>query len=177
MYEFNVRAQDGSDVPLSEYAGDVLLIVNTATDCGFTPQYRELERLYEKYNSRGFEILDFPCDQFGHQAPGTDEQIHEFCTGRYGVTFPQFSKVDVKGDDASPLFRWLTFNTFFEGFGRSPKGLILTHNLKKIDRKFLDTDDVKWNFTKFLVDRKGYVVDRFEPTEMRGLKGAIERLL
>ena len=141
IYDFTVKAQDGSDVSLADYKGKVLLIVNTATGCGFTPQYDGLQDLYEKYQAQGFEILDFPCNQFANQAPGDDGEIHSFCTGRYGITFPQFSKIDVNGKNESPLFRYL----------KSQKGGIMGSN-------------VKWNFTKFLVDKNGNVIDRFAPT-------------
>ena len=141
IYDFKVKAQDGSDVLLADYKGKVLLIVNTATGCGFTPQYDGLQDLYEKYQAQGFEILDFPCNQFANQAPGDDREIHSFCTGRYGITFPQFSKIDVNGKNESPLFRYL----------KSQKGGIMGSN-------------VKWNFTKFLVDKNGNVIDRFAPT-------------
>ncbi len=141
IYDFKVKAQDGNDVSLADYNGKVLLIVNTATGCGFTPQYDGLQDLYEKYQSQGFEILDFPCNQFGNQAPGDDGEIHSFCTGRYGITFPQFSKIDVNGKNESPLFRYL----------KSQKGGIMGRN-------------IKWNFTKFLVDKNGNVIDRFAPT-------------
>lgn len=141
IYDFKVKAQDGSDVSLADYKGKVLLIVNTATGCGFTPQYDGLQDLYEKYQAQGFEILDFPCNQFANQAPGDDGEIHSFCTGRYGITFPQFSKIDVNGKNESPLF----------GYLKSQKGGIMGSN-------------VKWNFTKFLVDKNGNVIDRFAPT-------------
>ena len=141
IYDFKVKAQDGSDVSLADYKGKVLLIVNTATGCGFTPQYDGLQDLYEKYQAQGFEILDFPCNQFANQAPGDDGEIHSFCTGRYGITFPQFSKIDVNGKNESPLFRYL----------KSQKGGIMGSS-------------IKWNFTKFLVDKNGNVIDRFAPT-------------
>lgn len=141
IYDFKVKAQDGCDVSLADYKGKVLLIVNTATGCGFTPQYDGLQDLYEKYQPQGFEILDFPCNQFANQAPGDDEEIHSFCTGRYGITFPQFSKIDVNGKNESPLFRYL----------KSQKSGIMGRN-------------IKWNFTKFLVDKNGNVIDRFAPT-------------
>ena len=131
IYEFSVKAQDGSEVSLSQYRGKVLLVVNTATGCGFTPQYDELQDIYEEFADKGLEILDFPCNQFGEQAPGDDEEIHSFCTGRYGITFPQFSKVDVNGENASPLFRWLTENTKFGGFGMSPMGIMLSAVLQE----------------------------------------------
>ncbi|MBE6770757.1 MAG: glutathione peroxidase [Ruminococcaceae bacterium] len=141
IYDLKVKAQDGSEVSLSDYKGKVLLIVNTATGCGFTPQYDGLQDLYEKYQAQGLEILDFPCNQFANQAPGDDGEIHSFCTGRYGITFPQFSKIDVNGKNESPLFKYL----------KSQKGGIMGSN-------------VKWNFTKFLVDKNGNVIDRFAPT-------------
>lgn len=141
IYDFKVKAQDGTDIFLSDYKGKVLLIVNTATGCGFTPQYDGLQDLYEKYQKEGLEILDFPCNQFGGQAPGDDEKIHSFCTGRFGITFPQFSKILVNGKNESPLYTFL----------KSQKGGIIG-------------DNIKWNFTKFLVDRNGNVVERFAPT-------------
>jgi len=177
IYDFKVKAQDGSEVALSDYAGKVILVVNTATGCGFTPQYDELENIYEEYKDRGFEILDFPCNQFGEQAPGNDEEIHSFCTVRYGTTFPQFSKVDVNGENAIPLFKWLTANTKFEGFGKSPMGLMLSGVVKKNDKDYKNNGNVKWNFTKFLIDRNGEIAARFEPTDMKNLKTKIEACL
>lgn len=165
------------DNSLSDYEGKVLLVVNTATGCGFTPQYDELQDIYDEFQSKGFEILDFPCNQFGEQAPGDDEEIHSFCTGRYGITFPQFSKVDVNGDQASPLFKWLTDHTKFEGFGMSPMGIMLSGVVKKRDKDYKNSKDIKWNFTKFLIDRNGEIVARFEPTDMKRLKEKIEECL
>lgn len=177
IYDFKVRAQDGSEVSLSDYKGKVLLIVNTATGCGFTPQYDELQDIYDEFKDKGLEILDFPCNQFGEQAPGDDEEIHSFCTGRYGITFPQFSKVDVNGDNAAPLFKWLTDNTKFEGFGKNPMSLVLSGVVKKMDKDYKNNGNVKWNFTKFLIDRNGEIVARFEPTDMKKLKEKIEGCL
>ena len=117
IYDFSVKTRTGEDVSLTDYKGKVLLIVNTATGCGFTPQYDELQDLYEEFKDQGFEILDFPCNQFANQAPGDDEEIHSFCTGRFGITFPQFAKIDVNGENAIPLYKWLTENTTFKGFG------------------------------------------------------------
>jgi len=142
IYDFSVKAQDGSDVSLKNYEGKVLLVVNTATGCGFTPQYDGLQDLYEKYQSQGFEILDFPCNQFMGQAPGSDEEIHSFCTGRYGITFPQFAKIDVNGKNESPLYTFL-----------------------KNEQKGKIGSNIKWNFTKFLVTRDGNVIKRFAPTD------------
>ena len=177
IYDFTVKAQDGSDVSLSDYKGKVLLIVNTATGCGFTPQYDELQDLYDEFKDKGLEILDFPCNQFGDQAPGDDEEIHSFCTGRYGITFPQFSKVEVNGENAIPLFKWLTENTKFEGFGMSPMGVMLSGVVKKNDKDYKKNGNIKWNFTKFLIDRNGEIVARFEPTYMKSLKEKIKECL
>ena len=141
IYDYAVKAQDGSEVSLADYQGRVLLIVNTATGCGFTPQYDGLQDLYEKYQPQGLEILDFPCNQFGHQAPGSDEEITDFCQSRYGVTFRQFKKIEVNGAGEEPLYTFL-----------------------KSQKKGVMGDNIKWNFTKFLVDRKGNVVARFAPT-------------
>ena len=140
LYDFTVKDNKGNNVSMQDYKDKVLLIVNTATGCGFTPQYTLLQELYEKYHSQGFEILDFPCNQFGNQAPGGDKEISEFCTLNYRTSFDQFSKIDVNGENADPLFKYL----------------------KKQKRGFLG-GNIKWNFTKFLVDREGNVVDRFAP--------------
>jgi len=163
IYDFTVKAQDGSDVALSDFKGKVLLVVNTATGCGFTPQYDELQDLYDECQKAGLEILDFPCNQFGEQAPGDDEEIHSFCTGRYGITFPQYSKIDVNGENAIPLYKWLTENTSFEGFN-GPMGLMMGQIAKKMDKDYKKNGLVKWNFTKFLISREGEIVARFEPT-------------
>ena len=136
IYDFTVKDDAGKDVSLAEYKGKVLLIVNTATRCGFTPQYKDLEPLYQKYHAQGFEILDFPCNQFGQQAPGTIQEIHQFCTANYDIHFPQFDKIDVNGENAHPLYTWLKAQA---GGG-----------------------DIKWNFTKFLVGRDGKVIKRYE---------------
>ena len=142
IYDFKVLNQKGEEVSLSDYKGKVLLIVNTATKCGFTPQYEALEEMYEELKDEGFEILDFPCNQFMHQAPGSDEEINEFCALRYKTKFPRFKKIDVKGDEASPLYKWLIC--------QNEKGKV---------------KNIKWNFTKFLIDRNGNVVDRFGPMQ------------
>ena len=177
VYEFKVKARDGEEVSLSDYRGKVLLIVNTATGCGFTPQYDELQDLYDEFKEQGREILDFPCNQFGGQAPGDDEEIHSFCTGRYGITFPQFAKVDVNGKNAIPLFNWLTEHTKFEGFGKSPMALMMNGIAKKMDKDYKENGKIKWNFTKFLIDRDGNIVARFEPTDMKNLKKRIKECL
>lgn len=142
IYDYRVRDMEGKIFGMDQYKGKVLLIVNTATGCGFTPQYDGLQDLYEKYGKDGLEILDFPCNQFLNQAPGSEEEIHSFCTGRYGITFPQFAKIEVNGKNEEPLYKFL----------KSKKGGIF-------GRK------IKWNFTKFLVDRQGNVVARFAPTK------------
>ena len=177
IYDFSVKTQDGGEVSLSDYKGKVILVVNTATGCGFTPQYDELQDIYDEFNGAGLEILDFPCNQFGEQAPGDDEEIHSFCMGRYGITFPQFSKVDVNGENAIPLFKWLTENTKFEGFGMSPMGMMMSGVVKKMDKDYKNNGNVKWNFTKFLIYRNGEIVARFEPTDMKKLKEKIEECL
>ena len=177
IYAFKIKARDGTEIPLSDYKGKVLLIVNTATGCGFTPQYEALEKLYEKYHDQGFEILDFPCNQFADQAPGTDEEIHTFCTGRFGITFPQYAKIDVNGENAIPLYQWLTSNTKFEGFN-GPAALVLNGVVKKMDKDYKNNGNIKWNFTKFLIDREGNIVARFEPTmSMDKVREEVEKLL
>ncbi|MBP5487357.1 MAG: glutathione peroxidase [Bacteroidales bacterium] len=164
IYDFKVKDMEGKEVSLSDYQGKVLLIVNTATKCGFTPQYEELQALYEKYKDKGLVILDFPCNQFGGQAPGDIASIHEFCTSKYNTTFPQFDKVDVNGDDQSPLFAFLKSKQAFKGFGNGQQAKFMDEMLKKQDPDYASKPDIKWNFTKFLVDSKGEVVARFEPT-------------
>lgn len=166
VYDFSVKDRKGKDVFLKEYANEVLLIVNTATMCGFTPQYEKLEKLYENYHSRGFEILDFPCNQFGQQAPGTDESIHSFCKLNYGTEFPRFKKLKVNGDEAAPLYVFLKQQKGFAGWDEShPLTPVLDEILSKEDPDYKQSADIKWNFTKFLVNKKGVVVARFEPTE------------
>lgn len=178
IYDFSVKTQDGNDVSLADYKGKVLLIVNTATGCGFTPQYDALQDLYELHQKDGLEILDFPCNQFMEQAPGSDEEIHSFCTGRYGITFPQFSKVEVNGDNAIPLYKHLTSNTTFEGFGKGAAALGMKVVVKKMDKDYKNNGNVKWNFTKFLINREGEIVGRFEPTEsMDIVKEKVEEVL
>jgi len=155
IYDYAVKAKDGAEVSMKEYEGKVLLIVNTATGCGFTPQFDGLQDLYEKYQEKGFEILDFPCNQFGNQAPGSDEEITDFCSSRYGITFPQFAKIDVNGEKEASLYTYL----------KSQKSGIMGSK-------------IKWNFTKFLVDRQGNVVERFAPTKTpEMLEAEIEKLL
>lgn len=166
VYDFKAMDDQGQEMSLSAYKGKVLLIVNTATRCGFTPQYKELEALYEKYRQEGLEILDFPCNQFGQQAPGTDESIHSFCKLTYGTEFPRFKKVKVNGDDADPLFKFLKEQKGFAGWDMShPIAPVLDKMLSEADPDYKEKSDIKWNFTKFLINKKGQVVARFEPTE------------
>ncbi|MBQ1709097.1 MAG: glutathione peroxidase [Bacteroidales bacterium] len=165
VYQFCVKGENGQNVSLEKYAGKALLIVNTATKCGFTPQYEELESLYQDYKDKGFEILDFPCNQFGEQAPGTYEEIHAFCTGKYNISFPQFEKIDVNGENADPLFVYLKSQKGFQGFNTKDRiGKFLDNRFRKQDPNYDQNPDIKWNFTKFLVDKEGNVVERFEPT-------------
>ena len=179
VYEISVKDRKGKDVSLKEYSNEVLLIVNTATKCGFTPQYEELEKLYEKYHQQGFEILDFPCNQFGQQAPGTDDSIHEFCKLNYGTDFPRFKKVKVNGPDAEPLFLFLQEQKGFAGWNMEhPLAHILDDMLSKQDADYKSKADIKWNFTKFLINKKGQVISRFEPTEsIASIETQIEELL
>ncbi len=178
IYDFKFNSRTGEELSMSDFKGKVLLIVNTATACGFTPQYEELQKIYEENHDKGLEILDFPCNQFGNQAPGDNEEIHTFCKGRFGITFPQFGKIDVNGENAIPLYKWLTSNTTFEGFGTSKAGLAMAAFLKLKDWDYKKSGDIKWNFTKFLIDREGNIVKRFEPTaDLNDMKSEIEKLL
>ena len=164
MYDLKVTTRDDKEISLSEFKGKVLLVVNTATGCGFTPQYEALEELYKKYHDQGLEVLDFPCNQFGHQAPGSDDEIHEFCTSKYQTTFNQFKKIDVNGENESKFFTYLKAN--------SPKEYIkgISHkaamsSIGKISSTCKEKNDIKWNFTKFLIDKEGNVVSRVSPIE------------
>ena len=155
LYDFSAKLNNGTDQSFSAYKGKVLLIVNTASECGFTPQYKGLQELYAKYHHRGLEVLGFPCDQFGHQEPGSDAEIQSFCELNYGVTFPIFSKIEVNGSGTHPLYKFL----------KNEKGGLLV-------------DAIKWNFTKFLVDKQGTVVERFAPqTAPERISADIEREL
>ena len=163
IYDLNVTARDGSEVSLADYKGKVLLIVNTATGCGFTPHYEPLEAMYKEYRDQGFEILDFPCNQFADQAPGSDDEIHEFCQVKFGTEFPQFKKIDEKP---------------FEGFGKGLKNKALEKFAQANNSKFGEKAYIKWNFTKFLVDREGNIIARFEPTvDMDDVKKAVAAAL
>ena len=179
IYQFTVLDGTGMPVSLADYQGKVLLVVNTATECGFTPQYEGLQKLYAKYNAQGFELLDFPCNQFGGQAPGNNEEIHAFCTGTYNTTFPQMAKINVNGDSATALYTWLKEKAPFGGFDTTdPIGAYLDRMFRTEDPDYDQKPDIKWNFTKFLVDRQGNVVRRFEPTtKMADIEEAVRQLL
>lgn len=160
IYDFTVKDNTSKEVSLSQYKGKALLVVNTATRCGLTPQYEALEALYQKFQGQGFEILDFPCNQFMNQAPESDEQITEFCTLNYNTTFPRFLKIDVNGKQADPLFVWLKEQAPKDQGDASTKSFeVMTKALKP----FSKTEDIKWNFGKFLIDREGNVKGRYSP--------------
>ena len=178
VYDFTVKDMQGNDVSLSEYQGKVLLIVNTATGCGFTPHYDPLEAMYKEFREKGFEILDFPCNQFANQAPGTEDEIHDFCTLKFGTEFPQFAKIDVNGDNADPLFAYLATQMPFKGFGKGLKNAALSKFADMNNKKYGEKTYIGWNFTKFLVDREGKVVARFEPTvDMKEVRAAVAAAL
>ncbi len=179
IYKLTVVDADGQSVSMKQFKGKVLLIVNTATKCGFTPQYKELQALYERHHDSGFEILDFPCNQFGQQAPGSIGEIRQFCTEQFETTFPLFDKIDVNGPEASLLFIMLKSAQPFQGFDLNDKtGKMMDQMLRRQDADYDKKSDVKWNFTKFLVDRKGRIVRRFEPTEsIDSVEAAIKQLL
>ena len=178
IYDYEVTRGNGEKLSLSEYKGKVILIVNTATGCGFTPQYEPIEQLYKDYHDKGLEFLDIPCNQFGGQAPGTDEEIHEFCTLHYNTTFPQMKKSDVNGENELPLYTYLKEQKGFEGFGDHELKSILENMFDAADPDWRSKPDIKWNFTKFVVDRDGNVAARFEPTaDMKKVEECINSLL
>ena len=178
FYDYSVTAPKGDVISMKDFAGKVVMVVNTATGCGFTPQYEDIESIYEKYHDQGFEVVDVPCNQFAGQTPGTDEEIHEFCTLRYNTKFPQMKKSDVNGENALPLFTFLKSEKGFEGFGHGPKALAMSAMLKKLDKNYKTNPDIKWNFTKFVIDREGNVVARFEPTaSMKDVEKCIAGLI
>ena len=177
IYDCTVKDRNGKDVSLSCCKGKVLLIVNTATGCGFTPQYEGLENLWQKYHSKGLEILDFPCNQFGNQTPGSDDEIHTFCQLKYKTSFDNFHKIDVNGENEIPLYTFLKSQKTFAGFS-GPSAEFMNDHLAKIDPDFKNNSEIKWNFTKFLVDKEGNVVARFESTaEPSEIAAKIESLL
>ncbi len=163
IYDFKVLKRNGEELDLSNYKGKVLIVVNTATGCGFTPQYEGLENLYEKYHDEGLEILDFPCNQFGHQAPGDNNEIHEFCTAKYKTQFDQLAKIDVNGDNESKLYAYLK-NEIKDDEIKGLKNKITMKSVLAISKTCKKDGDIIWNFTKFLVDREGHVVNRYSPT-------------
>ncbi len=178
IYDCEVEKANGEKVSMAEYKGKVIVVVNTATGCGFTPHYEPLEKMYEKYHSQGFEIIDVPCNQFAGQTPGTDEEIHEFCALKYNTQFEQMKKSDVNGENEIELFSYLKSQKGFEGFGKSPAALAMSVMLKKNDKNYKNNPDIKWNFTKFVIDREGNVVARFEPTaDMKKLEECVESLI
>ncbi|MBQ7275205.1 MAG: glutathione peroxidase [Clostridiales bacterium] len=178
VYDFTVKDRKGNEVSLKQYQGKVFLIVNTATGCGFTPHYDPLEAMYKEFKDQGFEILDFPCNQFANQAPGDADEIHEFCTLKFGTEFPQFAKIDVNGEDADPLFAFLAQQKPFEGFGKGLKNAALNKFTEANNKKYGDKAYIKWNFTKFLIDREGKVIARFEPTvDMKEVREAVKAAL
>ena len=163
IYAYLIKDRNGNDISMEQYKGKVLLIVNTATGCGFTPQYEGLEKLYKEYHDKGIEILDFPCNQFGSQAPGTDDEIHEFCQFKYKTSFDQFSKIDVNGENEIPLYTYIKSQKL-EDVIDGMKNKIAMKTIEKISTSCKRDGDIKWNFTKFLVDREGNVIERYSPT-------------
>ena len=178
FYDYEVEKPDGTIQKMSDFEGKVVMVVNTATGCGFTPNYEPMEEMYRDFHDRGFEIVDVPCNQFAGQTPGTDEEIHEFCTLKYHTEFPQMKKSDVNGENAIPLYKFLKSQKTFEGFGKGPKALAMSAMLKTIDKDYKNNSEIKWNFTKFIINRDGDVVARFEPTaDMKDVRAFVEKLL
>ncbi len=178
IYDYTITTAKGETLDLSDYRGKVILVVNTATGCGFTPQYAPIEQMYRDYHDLGLEILDIPCNQFGRHAPGTDEEIHEFCTMHFNTTFTQMKKADVNGANELPLYAWLKAQKGFEGFGKHPYKALLEKMFFEADPDWDKKPDIKWNFTKFVVYREGNVVARFEPTaDMAEVEACVKALL
>ena len=178
IYDYTVPAQYGEEVSLEKFRGKVLMIVNTATGCGFTPHYEDIEAIYDDFHEKGFDVLDIPCNQFANQAPESDEEITQFCQLHYNTRFPQMKKSDVNGENALPLYGYLKSQKGFEGFGKGPKAIMMAGVLKKFDKNYKNNPDIKWNFTKFIVDREGNVVKRFEPTaKMAEVRKFIESIM
>ena len=178
IYEYEYVSIEGKPVKMSEYKDKVLLLVNTASKCGFTYQYGGLEELYKKYKDRNFVVIGFPCNQFAGQEPGAEKEISEFCSVRFGVTFPLSQKVDVREENAIPLFKYLTDQKGFQGLGKGIKAASLSMMLKSKYKDSFNDNQIKWNFTKFLVDRKGNVTGRYEPTvDPEKIAEDIEKLL
>ena len=179
IYDFTVKDAGGRDVSLEKYKGQVLLINNSATRCGFTPQYDQLQDMYEMYHDEGFSILDFPCNQFAGQAPGTMEEIVTFCDATYGIKFPIFEKIDVNGENEAPLYKYLKSEKGFAGFDPEHELTpMLLEGAKAMDADYENNSDIKWNFTKFLINKKGEVVARYEPTaDLLEIQDAVDHLL
>ncbi|WP_138753804.1 glutathione peroxidase [Paenibacillus sinopodophylli] len=179
IYSYNVETIKGEQQSMEQYKGKVLIVVNTASKCGFTPQYTDLQKLYVEYKDQGLEILGFPSNQFGEQEPGTNSDVQSFCQINYGVSFPLFDKTDVRDETAHPLFNYLTEQAPFDGFDTNePSGKMLNAFLSEKLPHYLEGNSIKWNFTKFLIDREGNVIKRFESTdEPLAMKGEIEALL
>ena len=178
IYDYKIMTRNGEELSLSDFKGKVIMIVNTATGCGFTPQYAPIEQMYKDYHDKGLEILDIPCNQFGGQAPGSDDEIHEFCTLHYNTTFPQMKKADVNGENELPLYTYLKSEIGFNGLGDSEMAKKLSDMFSKFNPNWDKDSSIKWNFTKFIVDRNGKVVKRFEPTaDMKEVEECIKSLL
>jgi glutathione peroxidase len=178
VYDFSLKDKKGNEVSLEQYKGKVLLIVNTATGCGFTPQYEDLEAMYHKLQDKGLEILDIPCNQFGHQAPGSDEEIKQFCTVKFGADFPQFKKSDVNGANELPLYTWLKSQKSCEGGYDAKLAAVMEKLYNEANPEPRKKDDIQWNFTKFLISRDGQVLARFEPVvDMKEVEKQVEAAL
>ena len=178
FYDYSVTDPQGNEVKMADFEGKVVIVVNTATGCGFTPQYAPIEQLYRDYHDQGLEIVDIPCNQFGAQTPGTDDEVHEFCTLNYGTQFPQMTKSDVNGANELALYTWLKSQKGFEGFQEHQYKVLLEKMFSEADPDWASKPDIKWNFTKFVVDRVGNVVARFEPTaDMAEVEACVKALL
>ena len=178
FYDFTLIDRTGKELSCADLAGKVVLIVNTATGCGFTPHYEPIEALYEELHDKGLEVLDIPCNQFGAQAPGSDDEIHEFCQLHYNTTFAQMKKSDVNGENELALYTWLKAEKGFEGFGEGETAAFMDKHLRNIDPDYESNPDIKWNFTKFVIDRDGTCVARFEPTaDMADLSDFVRSLI
>ncbi|QFJ54437.1 glutathione peroxidase [Pseudobutyrivibrio xylanivorans] len=178
FYDLTVEQANGEQLSMKDFEGKVVMVVNTATGCGFTPHYEDIERIYEAYHEQGFEVVDVPCNQFAGQAPESDDEIHEFCQLHYNTQFPQMKKAEVNGENAIELFKYLKSQKGFEGFGKGPKAFAMGAMLKTIDKDYKNNPEIKWNFTKFIVDRQGNVVARFEPTaDMKEVEKCVASLM
>ena len=178
IYDYKLTTRTGETLDLADYKGKVIMIVNTATGCGFTPQYAPIEQMYREYHDKGFEVVDIPCNQFGGQAPGTDDEIEEFCVTKFSTTFPRMKKSDVNGDNELPLYTYLKSQKGFQGFGEHQYKALLEKKFAEMDPLWDKKPDIKWNFTKFIIDRDGNVAARFEPTaDMAEVKACVKALL